>query len=113
MPLFKFLRHGDLKENFKSTGQRDLNIKYTNFDQLKYWECHATYAKTVNIYWPGNKTDKYHLGGTNCPWPTNEREYRQLPQWGNDQHTKGNIVSYLNGVTTNTRKEISSVTLMG
>jgi len=41
MPLFKFLRHGDLKENFKSTGRRDLNIKYTNFDQLKYWECHA------------------------------------------------------------------------
>ena len=32
MPLFKFLRHGDLKENFKSTGRRDLNIKYTNFD---------------------------------------------------------------------------------
>ena len=32
MPLFKFLRHGDLKEHFKSTGQRDLNIKYTNFD---------------------------------------------------------------------------------
>jgi len=41
MPLFKFLRHRDLKENFKSTGRRDLNIKYANFDQLKYWECHA------------------------------------------------------------------------
>ena len=41
MPLFKFLRHGNLKESFKSTGRRDLNIKYTNFDQLKYWECHA------------------------------------------------------------------------
>jgi len=38
MPLFKFLRHGDLKENFKSTGRRDLNIKYTNFD-LKCYEC--------------------------------------------------------------------------
>jgi len=78
MPLFKFLRHGDLKENFKSTGRRDLNNKYTNFD----WNtenamlmnianmnvCNATtYAKkTVDIYWPGNKTDKYHLGGTNC-----------------------------------------------
>jgi len=32
MPLFKFVCHGDLKEHFKSTGQRDLNIKYTNFD---------------------------------------------------------------------------------
>jgi len=32
MPLFKFLCHGDLKENLKSTGRRDLNIKYTNFD---------------------------------------------------------------------------------
>jgi len=32
MPIFKFLRHRDLKENFKSTGRRDLNIKYTNFD---------------------------------------------------------------------------------
>ena len=32
MPLFKFLRHGDLKENFESAGRRDLNIKYTNFD---------------------------------------------------------------------------------
>jgi len=31
----KCLRHGDLKENFKSTGRRDLNIKYTNFDRLK------------------------------------------------------------------------------
>ena len=41
MPLFKFRRHGDLKENFKSTGRGGLNIKYTNFDQLKYWECHA------------------------------------------------------------------------
>jgi len=81
MPLFKFLYHGDLKENFKSSGRRDLNIKYTNFSQLKCREYHAyeynhmnacnvtTYAKTVNIYWLGNKTDKYHLGGTNCLLP--------------------------------------------
>jgi len=41
MPLFKFLRHRDLTENFKSTGRRDLNIKYTNFDWMKYWECNA------------------------------------------------------------------------
>jgi len=32
MLVFKFLRHGDLKENFKLSGRRDLNIKYTNFD---------------------------------------------------------------------------------
>jgi len=67
MPLFKCLRHGDLKENFKSTGRRDLNIKHTNFDQLKWWEYHAyeynhmnvrnatTSAKTMNIHWLGNK----------------------------------------------------------
>jgi len=67
MPLFKCLRHGDLKENFKSTGRRDLNIKHTNFDQLKCWEYHAyeynhmnvrnatTSAKTMNIHWLGNK----------------------------------------------------------
>jgi len=36
MPLFKFLCHDDLKINFfKSTGRRDLNIKYTNFDRSK------------------------------------------------------------------------------
>jgi len=36
MPLFKFLRHVDLKDEiFESTGQRDLNIEYTNFDQLE------------------------------------------------------------------------------
>ena len=48
-------------------------------------------------------------------------KYRQLPQWGNDQHTKGNTVNYLNGVTTNIRKEIQkkmhkeipSITSMG
>jgi len=45
--------------------------------------------------------------------PTYERKYRQLPQWGNDQHTKGNTVNYLNGVTTNIRKEIPSITSMG
>jgi len=67
MPLFKCLRHGDLKENFKSMGRRDLNIKYTNFDQLKYWEKHVyeynhmntcnatTNAKTKNAYGLGNK----------------------------------------------------------
>jgi len=39
MPLFKFLRHGDLKDEiFESTGRRDLNIKYTKFDQSKWWE---------------------------------------------------------------------------
>jgi len=38
MPLFKFLRHGDLKDKiFESTSRRDLNIKYTKFDQLKWW----------------------------------------------------------------------------
>ena len=59
MPLFKFLRHGDLKENFRSTGRRDLNIKYTNFDFKMFMNddmnacdeimnvCNATtYAKT-------------------------------------------------------------------
>jgi len=63
----KCLRHGDLKENFKSTGRRDLNIKYTNFDRLKCWEYHAyeynhlnacdaaTNATTMNIYWLGHK----------------------------------------------------------
>jgi len=67
MPLFNCLRHGDLKEKFKSTGRRDLNIKYTNFDQLKCWECNAyeyadmnvcdagTNAKTTQIHWLGDK----------------------------------------------------------
>jgi len=38
MPLFKFLWHGDLKDEiFESMGRRDLNIEYTKFDQLKWW----------------------------------------------------------------------------
>ena len=60
MPLFKCLRHGGLKENFKSTGRRDLNIKYTNFDQLKCWEYHAyeynhMNAQTMNVHWLRNR----------------------------------------------------------
>jgi len=51
MPLFKFLRHGDFKkEIFKSTGGRDLNIKYTNFDQLKCLECNAYEYNDMNAY---------------------------------------------------------------
>jgi len=37
MPLFKFLRRGDLKRSkifFESTGRRDLNIEYAKFDQF-------------------------------------------------------------------------------
>ena len=48
MPLFKFLRHEDLKENFKATSWRDLNIKYTNFDQLICWECSAYEYNAMN-----------------------------------------------------------------
>jgi len=37
MPLFKFLRRGDLKRSkfFESTGRRDLNIEYAKFDQFE------------------------------------------------------------------------------
>jgi len=50
MPLFKFLRHGDLKnEIFKSTGRTNLNIKYTNFDQLRCWECNAYEYTGMNV----------------------------------------------------------------
>ena len=79
MPLFKFLCHGDLKENFKSTGRRDLNIKYTNFDQLKCWEYHAYECKNDQDTLTGEQTDKYH-------W---EEETIYYLYWSNDSHTKG------------------------
>ena len=62
MPLFKFLRHGDLKDKFKSTSRRDLNIKYTNFDYLKYWECHAYEHECTDNERTliRQQTDKYH-----------------------------------------------------
>ena len=108
MPLFKFLRHGDLKDKFKSTSRRDLNIKYTNFDYLKYWECHAyeynhMNAQTMNVHWLGNKLISI----------TREEQTVYYLYWDNDSHTKGNTVNYLNGVTTNIRKEIPSITSMG
>ena len=79
MPLFKCLRHVDLKENFKSTGRRDLNIKYTNFDQLKCWEYHAYECKNDQDTLTGEQTDKYH-------W---EEETVYYLYWSNDSHTKG------------------------
>ena len=52
--------------------------------------CNAiTYAKTVNIYFPGNKTDKYYWGG--------ERK----------------LSITLTEVTTYIRKKIPSITSMG
>jgi len=73
--------------------------------------CYAiTYAKTVNIYWPGYKTDKYYWGGKKLSI-TFTRVMTHI--WGNDSHTKGDTVNYLNGVTTNTRKKILSIILIG
>jgi len=45
-----------------------------------------TYAKTVNIYWPGDKTDKYYWGGKKTAY---------YLDWGNESHTKANTVDYL------------------
>ena len=75
----------------------DMNIANMNF-------CYATtYAKTVNIYCPGNKTDKYYWGGK-----------LSITFTGIMTHIrKGNTVNYLNGVTTNIRKEIPLITSMG
>jgi len=44
-----------------------------------------------------------------------KRKYRQLPHWGNDQHTKKEIPSIIfTGVTTNIqKKEILSITFTG
>jgi len=110
MPLFKCLRHGDLKENFKSASRRDLNIKYTNFDQLKCWEYHAyeynpmndCNATTNEHTLTRRQTDKYHRGGPNLSITftrvmTNRRKEKTVNYlyWGNDLHTKGNTVNYL------------------
>jgi len=129
MPLFKFLRHGDWKENFKSTGRRDLNIKYTNFDQLKCWEYHAyecnstnTYdaimnARTTRMRWLGNKlisiTGRKKLSITFIGVMTHIRKGNTVNYlyWGNDQHTKGNTVNYLHwGNDEHTKEEIPSIT---
>jgi len=95
--------------NFKSTGRRDLNIKYANFDQLKCWECNAyqynsmnardaiTNAKTMNIHWLGN----WLIGNTG--------EERLL---GKDEQYEKEILSIIvTAVNMNIRKEILSITV--
>ena len=73
----------------------DMNIANMNF-------CYATtYAKTVNIYCPGNKTDKYYWGGK-----------LSITFTGIMTHIRKEIPS-ITSITTNIRKEIPSITSMG
>ena len=63
----------------------------------------TTYAKTVNISDRGAKLISI----------TREEKTVYYLYWDNDSHTKENTVNYLNGITTNIRKEIPSITSMG
>jgi len=65
-----------------------------------------TYAKTVNIYCPGNKTDKYYWGG--------ERKLSITFTGGNDLRTKAEIPSITcTEIMTNIRKKIPSIIFTG
>ena len=112
MPLFKFLRHGDLKENFESTGRRDLNIKYTNFDYLKYWECHAyeySYYECVQCNYICENGEHILTGEQKLISTTGEEKTVCYLYWGNDLHTKAGIPSITCiEIMTNIRKEIPS-----
>jgi len=132
MPLFKFLRHGDLKVNFKSTGRRDLNIKYTNFDWVKYWECHSyeySHYECVQCNYICENGEHILTGEQKPISITWEEQTVYYLYWGNDTHTKVNTVNYFYwgndrhttripsiifiGIMTNIWKKILSIIFTG
>jgi len=131
-PSLSFFVTGIKSMNFKSTGRRDLNIKYANFDQLKRWECHAyeynnmnacnaiTNAKTMNIYWLGNKLigitgeEKLSITVKLVKTTLQESKHMSITFTVVKINIRKKILSItFTGVMTNIWKEILSITFAG